>query len=184
MLKISNEFAYRVMTGGPIIMVASKSKEGINDVMTCAWNCPFAYDEMLVVLDLGHTTTQNILDTKNLTICIAPVSMANTMLAVGNVHARDCGDKFIATNTKSLNNFANGIVVPAGCMAYMECALINETMLKETGICHVKVHNTFVEEQYWDKEQNHFAEGMKHSAHHVCEATLISGGDVTSYHRS
>lgn len=183
MLRISNEFAYRVMTGGPIIMVASKSKDGVNDVMTCAWNCPFASDEMLVVLDLGHTTTQNIIDTKKLVICIASIDMANTMLAVGNVHARDCGDKFIATNTKGVEIFENNIVVPQGCMAYMDCSLINETMLKETGICHVKVNNVFVDEKYWDKANNHFGEGMKYTAHHVCEATLISGNAITSFHR-
>ncbi len=32
--------AYHIQTGGPLIMIASVSKDGVPDVMTAAWNAP------------------------------------------------------------------------------------------------------------------------------------------------
>ena len=48
--KIPVKSANRLLCGGQIINVSSVSAEGIPDVMTAAWNCPFDSDEVLVVL--------------------------------------------------------------------------------------------------------------------------------------
>lgn len=181
-IEVDVEKSYRLMTGGPVIMIASQSKDGVADVMSCAWNCPFAYDEMMPVLDLGHTTTANILDTGKLTICIPSVEQGRTILAVGNYHGRECGDKFVKTNTP-FDTGSNGIKVPTGCLAYLECDLLNHDLLKQTGICLCKVKRATVQEKYWDKENEHFGEGMKLIPHHVTGSLLISGGEIKSYSR-
>lgn len=182
-LEIPCDRSYRLLTGGPLIMIASRSAEGVADVMSCAWNCPFDHDEMMPVLDTSHTTVANILATGILTICIPSVDQGRTIMAVGHLHGRDCGDKFAATSTPSITG-RNGIRVVPDCLAYLECELLNAELLRSMGLCHCRVVRAAVAEECWDREQEHFGAGMRRTVHHVTGSLLISGGELVSCSRS
>ena len=68
--------AFRVFTGGATVTVASVSKEGVSDVMTAAWNCPFDSSEIIVVLSTTHTTTENIYNTEKFKLKVIPNCLA------------------------------------------------------------------------------------------------------------
>ena len=159
--------AYRVVTGGPVIMIASKSKAGVNDVMTCAWNCPFDVDETIVVLDRSHTTADNINDTLKYVICIPGNDLIDTLLAVGSAHGRDCGDKFAATNTKAQTDVNLSCAVPEGCLAYIECELTDKDLFNKKGIALGKVTKCLVRKEYWNQEQESFEKAAALMVHHV-----------------
>ena len=98
--KINVRAANRLLCGGQIINISSVSSDGIHDVMTAAWNCPFDADQVLVVLDRGHTTTANILANGKFVISIPSEKDIEIINKVGSVHGRDVGDKFVWAGVK------------------------------------------------------------------------------------
>lgn len=177
-LKIAPELAYRVMTGGPVINISTKSASGVSDVMTAAWNCPFDGGEMLAVLDRGHTTSANILATGKYVISIPSLEQKELVLKAGSKHGRDCGDKFEALGLPSEVSQEWGLKVIAGSMAYIECELCDRDLFAATGILRGKVKNVYVQEEMWNKAAENFDPGCRHTLHHVSSAIFVSGGTV------
>ena len=86
--------ANRLTCGGQMVTVATSSKEGVGDIMTAAWNTPYDSDQVLVVLDRGHTTTKNIIETGKFVVAIPHEGQIADINRVGSIHGRDSGDKF------------------------------------------------------------------------------------------
>ncbi len=82
--------AYRAFTGGPMICIFTKSKDGVPDGMSAAWNCPFDTDELILVLDKGHTTAENIRNGSKIVVAIPSSNQIPEILKLGSVHGRDC----------------------------------------------------------------------------------------------
>lgn len=174
---IDNDNAYKLLTGGPVVMISTVSSNGINNIMTCAWNCPFSSNELILVLDMGHTSTHNILQTKKLTIQVPSNKQVETILKAGSVHGHDCGDKFDYFGFSYVQD-SNGQKVVEDCLAYIECILKDYDLFKRTGICLVNVQKTTVLDSMWNDVSKDFAVGMQNTVHHVADQTFISGGNI------
>ncbi len=168
--------AFRVYTGGNTVTVASTSKDGVADVMTVAWNCPYDSDEIIVILALSHTTTENILDTGKFVVAIPEALQKEQILKVGSMHGRDCGDKFTASGVEYELSQKYSFKVLKNCLAYFECTLSDKELLKKTGICMGHVENLYVRAGLWNEEFHNFKEGAKLALHHVTEDQFLSGG--------
>lgn len=175
---ITTRAANRLTSGGQIITVATTSKDGVADVMTAAWNCPYDSDQVLVVLDLGHTTTKNILETGKFVVAIPSNKQIYTINKVGSAHGRDTGDKFVWAKADSEVSPTLGIKVLKDCLAYIECELTNASVLEQTGVCLGKAVNIYVKEGLWDDVNSSFAEGLKQAVHYIKEDQYLSGGDI------
>ena len=175
------EEAYHIQTGGPLIMIASVSKDGVPDVMTAAWNAPFDTDQPLVVLDRGHTTSANILATGRYVICIVSDADTKSAPAAGSCKGRDVGHKFEAKGIPTTKSAKLGMKVPDGCLAYIECELqeSERDMFGKYGILVGKAVGVEADARYWPEGAGDFREGMKHEVRHVSGSTLIRGGDIT-----
>ena len=173
--------AYHIQTGGPLIMIASVSKDGVPGVMTAAWSAPVDTDQPLVVLDRGHTTSANILATGRYVICIVSDADTKSALAAGSCKGRDVGDKFEAKGIPSRKSAKLGMKVPDGCLAYIECELqeSERDMFGKYGILVGKAVGVEADARYWPEGAGDFREGMKHEVRHVSGSTLIRGGDIT-----
>lgn len=177
-LKLAPELAYHVMTGGPVINLASQSAEGVSDVMTAAWNCPFDTAEMLAVLDRGHTTSANILATGKYVISLPSLEQKALLLRAGSRHGRDCGDKFEALGIPAERSQLFGLKVIAGSLAYIECELCDRGLFAATGILRGTVKNLYVQEDMWNKQNDTFDPGCMHTVHHVSGEIFVSGGKI------
>lgn len=174
--KIDNALAYRVYTGGPIINVFSISKDGVFDGMTAAWNCPFDTDELIVVIDKGHTTTQNILDTGKLVLAIPCENNLRDLLKLGSSHGRDNKNKISEVVTEKTANFEYPIL--KGSLAYFECVLNDKALFADKGICLAKVEHVYVEKSLWDDMEDAFVPGCFETLSHVKGATFSKGGKI------
>ncbi len=168
--------AFRVFTGGATVTVASVSKEGVSDVMTAAWNCPFDSSEIIVVLSTTHTTTENIYNTGKYVVAIPSCEQKNDILKVGALHGRECGDKFSATGVPFELSEKFKLKVIPNCLAYFECELVDKDLLEKKGICLGRVVNLYVKEGLWNQSEHNFSNGAKLSLHHVTEDKFLSGG--------
>ena len=83
----------RLVGGGQVVNVSTLSKDGVGDVMSAAWNTAYDSDMLLVVLDLGHTTTRNIRDTGKFVVSIPSIEQISEVYKVGSEHGRITGDK-------------------------------------------------------------------------------------------
>ena len=177
-INISEKAVSRLMSGGQIVTVSSVSKDGVADVMTAAWNTPFDSNMALVVLDLGHTTTRNILDTGKFVIGIPQKDQIKAINAVGSVHGRDCGDKFEYTKTPKEKSEKLGISVIPDQLAYIECELADKETFEKTGVCIGKAVNVYVQDRLWDTDHDSFAEGFKETLHYVSENKYYVEGRI------
>ena len=76
--------AYRAFTGGPMICIFTKSKDGVPNGMSAAWNCPFDTDELILVLDKGHTTAENIRNGSKIVVAIPNSNQIPEILKLGS----------------------------------------------------------------------------------------------------
>lgn len=171
--------ANRLLCGGQIINVSSVSAEGVYDVMTAAWNCPYDADQVLVVLDKGHTTTANIIADGRFVISVPSERDIQVINKVGSAHGRDTGDKFAWAGITPETSEKLGLKVIPGALAYIECELLDAEVLRKTGICLGTAVNVYVKEELWDENGSHFAEGMKHTMSYVHEGLYrVNGREV------
>lgn len=175
---IDTKFAYRAFTGGPIICIFTKSKEGIANGMTAAWSCPFDTNELLLVLDKGHTTSKNIIDGSKIVIALPNSEQVDELLKLGSVHGRDCKDKLKeqGINTELSEKFQMPVMKNA--LAYFECKLSDKDLFTSKGICLSKVVNVYVKNDMWNEKNNSFDKGCLHTLHHVSEANFTTGGEL------
>lgn len=170
--------ASRLVGGGQIVTVASVSKEGVPDCMTAAWNTAYDSDQVLVVLDLGHTTTRNILDTGKFVVGIPDESLVKEILKVGSEHGRVTGDKFKWVGIAPEKSAKLGIDVIPGQMAYIECELGDKDVFEKTGVAIGKAVNITVKEELWDDESSSFGKGYQHNLHYVSGEVFCTGGTL------
>lgn len=178
--KINVRAANRLLCGGQIINISSVSSDGIHDVMTAAWNCPFDADQVLVVLDRGHTTTANILANGKFVISIPSEKDIEIINKVGSAHGRDVGDKFVWARVKPDSSPVLDLQVLPDALAYIECELTEKEVFEKTGVCIGKAVNIYVKDGLWNDEGSHFAEGMKLTLSYVHEGLYrINGREVS-----
>ncbi len=180
--KIENDKAWRLISGGPIVMVSSVSSSGVPDVMSAAWNTAFNFDEPLVVLDTSHTTSENIRTTRHFAIAVPGADLLNPMLAAGTVHGRDVGDKFRSEHIAGFTSPHFALQIPTGCLAFIECNLRDEWygLFAQTGILVGTAVHAAVLDELWDEEQESFVRGLRKTMHHVADKTLLTGGEEIS----
>jgi len=175
------KLAYRVFSGGPMICIFTKSKEGVPNGMSAAWNCPFDTDELILVLDKGHTTAENIRNGSKIVVALPAAGQIPQILALGSIHGRDCTvDKFTEKNLETEESLSFKMSVIKGALAYFECELSDKTLFDDKGICLCKVKNLYVQENMWDDETNSFKTGCLNTLHHVADTVFCTGGQLVT----
>ena len=175
---IANSLAYRVISGGPLVCIFTKSSKDVPDGMTAAWSCPYDPDVLLLVLDKNHTTSENIRHTKQFVVAIPSNSQKNTALELGSVHGRNVGNKLEVKHIKTEKSQKFGFDVMSDALAYFECELQDEQLFSDKGICLSKVLNVYVKSDMWDDNQECFNPGFISTLHHVTGSTFYSGGEL------
>ncbi|MCR5084223.1 MAG: flavin reductase family protein [Succinivibrionaceae bacterium] len=179
---VDTQSAWLLLSGGPLVMVASRSRDGIPNVMAAGWSSNFEFDSPYVALDTTHTTSANIRDTHEFVICVAGIELKDAMLYSGTVHGRDVGDKFKAGNIRGMASPRLGITIPAGCLAYLECTVLPKwrPLFAEEGLLIGHVEAAAAREGLWDEDAQSFGKGLMLAMHYVSEKTISVGGELIS----
>ena len=127
------------------------------DIMTAAWNTPYDSDRVLVVLDRGHTTTKNIVETGNSWSRFRMEGQIADINRVGSIHGRDSVTS--SPGRRSLRLLKSSGSRSPDALVYIECEPSILRHLQKTGVCIGKAVNITVKEEL-DEEHSSFAAGF------------------------
>ena len=127
----------------PVLIVAAYDKDGVPNCMNAAWGGIYDTNQVMVCLDDGHKTTQNIRESGAFTVHIADAKHLVEADYVGIVSANDVPDKMKKADlTATRSGFVNTPVIEQFPMA-VECKLLK---FNEDGICVGEIVNVSVDE--------------------------------------
>ncbi len=175
-INIDPKELYHVLGGGQLINISTVSKDGIFDVMTCAWNTMFDTDQPLTVLAREHTTTKNILDTGRYVIALPTKNDIALIKKVGSEHGAVTGDKFKWAGINPEFSQKMHIPVIPRALAYIECEMLMRDMFEKTGILVGQAQSVLVDELCYDQELRAFVPGVEHILHNVDEDRFYCEG--------
>ena len=113
-----------VVTPLPVLIIGTYDGDGNPDAMNAAWGTQIGYEELTVLLDASHKTTENIKLNKQFTVAIGTVDTLVLCDYLGIVSANKVHDKIAksgATVVKSAN--INAPVIEEFPLT-MECEVI------------------------------------------------------------
>ncbi len=126
------EKACRLLNHGPTVLVSS-AYGGRRNVMAAAWNMPLDFDppKVAVVIDKSTFTRELIEASGEFVLAVPTRAMADAVLAAGSRAGRE-GDKFAALGLDTLPASRVAAPLPAGCIGWLECRVIDEPHIQRT----------------------------------------------------
>ena len=122
------QHASRLVNHGPTVLVSS-AHGGRRNVMAAAWSMPveFTPPRIAVVIDKSTFTRELVVASGMLALNLPCRAQADITFTVGSVSGRDEGDdKFGRHGIRSFAGPVLGLPLVEGCIAWMECRLIDE----------------------------------------------------------
>jgi flavin reductase (DIM6/NTAB) family NADH-FMN oxidoreductase RutF len=130
-LPVALPHAYRLVNHGPTVLVSS-AHGGRRNVMAAAWSMPVEFNppRIAVVIDKSTYTRELVLASGQLALNVPCRAQADLAYTVGSTSGRDLqaagDDKFRRFNIGSFEGPALGLPLVDGCVAWLECRLIDE----------------------------------------------------------
>ncbi|HOT61531.1 MAG TPA: flavin reductase family protein [Treponemataceae bacterium] len=118
--------AYRLLNGGGIVWVCTRSREGRYDLTPVAWNCPLDYEpssRVIVVLDPGHAAAVNLRASGEFALALPDLTQKELVIKTGSVSGRDA-DKYARFSIEASRADRVDALVPAGVAGVLECRLL------------------------------------------------------------
>jgi len=115
---------YRLLHPMRVVLVASQSKAGRNNVMTAAWCMPVNDDPFRVALAIGSdsVTTGNIRRTKEFTINIPGKNLLKQAVICGSMHGKDVDKASKASLHYAKSRKIHAPIIDE-CIGHLECRL-------------------------------------------------------------
>lgn len=119
---IKQEKIYRLINTNPLLLISTISKDKKYNIAPVAWVCPqeISPPKLLICIDTGHKTFENIKQTKKFIACIPNVAQIDLVKKTGSISGREV-DKFSYFNIKNLTGKKTGCKIPFGVIGYLEC---------------------------------------------------------------
>lgn len=132
--------AYRLLQPGPVVLLATASKDGTPDVMPMAWHMPVDSDPARVafVCDASHLSFENLMASKECTLNIPTLPLAGAMAACGSVSGRSV-DKFAAYGLTAQPPDQVAAPMVAECPASFECRLVDTSLAESMNLLVVEI---------------------------------------------
>jgi flavin reductase (DIM6/NTAB) family NADH-FMN oxidoreductase RutF len=129
--------ACRLINHGPTVLVGS-AHAGRRNVMAAAWSMPveFVPPRVAVVVDKNTYTRELLMASGGFTISVPCRAVLDMTYTVGSSSGRDLAqaggpDKFERYGIESFDSPLLGLPFVEGCIAWLECRLINEPHTEE-----------------------------------------------------
>jgi len=134
-VKVPQDNWYRLINHGPTVMVSTRDKDGVYNIAPIAWSSPVQKNPAKLVAVIGrrHKTYKNIIETGEFAVCVPHVSQTKLVRQTG----KSTGDEIRKFDEFSIQAFpANDvdILVPDGCVGFIECRLSNRSQQEKVDI--------------------------------------------------
>jgi len=118
--------ANRLINHGPTVLVSTRDEKGSYDIAPVAWASPVQKDppKLLLVLGRHSQTYRNIIKQKEFVVCVPHVDQAKLLIKTGSSSGAKI-DKFSEFKIKTFKASKLDILIPQGCIGYIECTLSN-----------------------------------------------------------
>jgi len=118
--------ANRLINHGPTVLVSTRDEKGRYDIAPVAWISPVQKDppKLLLVLDRNSQTYRNIIARKEFVVCVPHVDQAKLLIKTGSSSGAKV-DKFSEFKIETFHASKLDVLIPQGCIGYIECALSN-----------------------------------------------------------
>ncbi len=151
MKKIDENF-YRLLHPKVVFLLTSISKEGVPNVMACAWATPVSEEPPMIIVCVAkeHYTAELILETAEFAINIPTKDMEKAIWLCGSKSGREV-DKFKRANLEIIPSTKIKAPLIKGCASYIECKL-HQTI--DAGECYAFLGNVVyvgIDERYFKK---------------------------------
>lgn len=171
--------AHRLLNHGPTVLVSSAHGDRRN-IMAAAWSMPLDFDppKVAVVLDKA-TLTRELVDASGEFVLAVPCrAIAEQTLAAGTLNGRD-GDKFAALEFETFPASRVGAPLPAGCIAWLECRVIDEPQIQHTYDLFLgEVVAAWADPAEYSDGRWHFSADERRSLHYVAGGQFFVTGDA------
>lgn len=171
--------AYRLLNHGPTVLVSSAHGDRRN-IMAAAWSMPLDFDppKVAVVLDKA-TLTRELVDASGEFVLAVPCrAIAEQTLAAGNLSGRD-RDKFAALEFETFPASRVAAPLPAGCIAWLECRVIDEPQVQRTYDLFIgEVLAAWADPAEFSDGRWHFSADERRSLHYVAGGQFFVTGDA------
>lgn len=122
--------ATRLVNHGPTVLVSARHG-ALRNVMAAAWSMPVEFEppRIAVVIDKSTFTREMVLASGSFAINVPCRAVADQAFTVGSVSARELPaphDKFARHGIASFDGPVLGLPLVEGCVAWLECRLIEE----------------------------------------------------------
>lgn len=171
--------AYRLLNHGPTVLVSS-AYGGRRNVMAAAWNMPLDFDppKVAVVVDKTTLTRELIEASGEFVLAVPGCDLAERTLAAGSCSGRE-GDKFEALGLAVLPASLVAAPLPAGCIGWLECRVIEEPHIQRTYDLFLgEVVAAWADPAMYSDGRWHFPEQGKRSIHYVSGGQFFATGEA------
>ncbi|MDD4319828.1 MAG: flavin reductase family protein [Candidatus Peribacteraceae bacterium] len=136
---------YKLLEPGPVVMV-STARGGKQNVMTMAWHTPLEFDPPLIgcVVSENNFSFKALKATKECVIAIPTVSIAETVVRVGNVSGEKT-DKFKKFGLTPLPASKVSAPLIGECFANLECKIVDTTLVKKYNFFVLEVVKAWID---------------------------------------
>jgi flavin reductase (DIM6/NTAB) family NADH-FMN oxidoreductase RutF len=151
---VSKDKIYRIINTNPLLLISTVSKNKKYDIAPIAWICPQEIKpaRLLICIDTGHQTFNNIKETKKFIACIPNINQLDIVKKTGSVSGKDA-DKFTKFNIKSFIGKKTGCKIPEGISGYLECKTKKIIKIDTTAIVIADIIYAAVDEDVFDGER-------------------------------
>ena len=177
--KVPIEESYRLLNHGPVLLLSTKDPLGKFNLAPIAWSCPLETDpaRILLVMDPGHQSYQNFLQSKELALCLPHRSQAQIVRDLGSVSGRD-EDKYEKFEVPFFLSERLNLRIPKGIIGFLESRLLETIEREGIAIVIAETLNAFVSSGLYTKRLLVEKERAK-TLHHLGGGTFMTPGDQT-----
>lgn len=152
--------AYELQNAGGIIFVCTRGASGKFDIAPVAWCCPMDSEgasKFLVVLDTGHKTYSDILETKEFAIALPCVAQLDLVNKCGSASGYAV-DKYGEFGIEAFPGEKINVKLPVGIAGWIECTLICVNPVGTSGIVMAEALGAWASPDFW-KMRIHYVAG-------------------------
>ncbi len=150
--KIRSKDTYKLLHPKIVALITSRSTNGKENVMSCAWMTPVSIDPPLLLICVVKEwyTSELINDSKEFVINIPDYSMLKEVMMAGTLSGRRI-DKLQKMGLEVSKGRMVQAPVINKCIGHLECKLVKKVEAGESYIFIGKVLTAYADEHYFDK---------------------------------
>ena len=144
---------YRILAPRPVVLVSTRSKNGIANAAPFSFVMPVSMDPPLVAIasQPAHDTMNNIRETKEFVINIPPESVMNQLWKCSEKFPADVSEIAEAGLTEASSREVNAPRVKE-CIGWFECKMDFDQVAGDHVLVVGKVLTAEVKDEYWSEE--------------------------------